>query len=630
MKSPFRHIFSYMLTLIMLAISLGAAGPVAAGEISPDLAMILSQASAVEEIPIIVQLKNKVNLRQFRKFKKKLRRAHLLKALKEQAKTDQADVEALLKKGKNRKLKKLWLINGIAVDATPELIQKLSALKAVETIRLDRVVPMAAPTPAESGTPSWNLSMIQTDVLWNLGFQGQGVVIANMDTGVDALNTALSGSYRGGTNSWYDPYNEHAAPFDIDGHGTQSMGVLVGSGGMGVAPMAQWIAVKIFDDAGLATLSGIHSGFQWLLDPDNDPTTDDAPDIVNNSWGLVGTVNQCVTEFETDIETLRTADIAVIFSGGNSGPSAYTSLSPANNTGSLAVGAVDSNADALTLSSTGPSACSGGIYPQLTAPGLSIFTAGLTYNGIFPDMTTYASGTSFSAPHVSGAMALLRSAFPDASVAELEQALWDSALDLGPTGPDDSYGHGLVRAADAFDLLNTGSPTEPQCIDTDDDGFFSATSDVTCGGPVDCEDSNPDIYPGAPEITRDGIDQDCNGHDLTIRVNRAVYLANQDRIVIFARSASRADAALRVDIPGIGIRSMTWNKTKKRWQRSINHAARKGFNPFDPGLVVVQGPEGEVSFPVTVKKMTAKRANWLKRLLDRLALRLNPPILAMQ
>ena len=79
------------------------------------------------------------------------------------------------------------------------------------------------------------------------------------------------------------------------------MGVMVGgaSGGsaIGVAPEARWIAVKIFDDAGKAPLSAIHQGFQWLLDPDGDPDTDDAPDVVNNSWGFVENLNECIEEF---------------------------------------------------------------------------------------------------------------------------------------------------------------------------------------------------------------------------------------------------------------------------------------------------------------------------------------------
>lgn len=596
---------------VALAFSMGAIQPAEAGQISPELEAVLAQAAKTDEIPVIIELKSKVNVRQFKKFKKKLRRKKLIRALKQQAETDQAAIGDVLKGGKGRKMRQLWMINGVAVSTTPKTIRQLARVKAVKIVRLDSAIPLADPTPSGTGTASWNMAMIQADAMWDLGYQGQGVVVASMDTGVDVNHNALAGSYRGGANSWFDPNGEHATPMDTNGHGTQSMGVIVGDAGMGVAPMAQWIAVKIFADDGFATLSGIHSGFQWLLDPDNNPDTDDAPDVVNNSWGFNDRIGECYTEFETDIEALRVAEIAVVFSGGNSGPSAYTSLSPANNAGSLAVGAVDSDSALISLSSTGPSACGGGIYPQLTAPGLNIFTANLTYNGIFPDMTTYASGTSLSAPHVAGAMVLLRSASPDATVADMEQALLDSAVDLGDSGPDDSYGYGLVQTSAALDLIGGGStgggtdppppPPEPQCIDADDDGFFSVASDASCGGPVDCVDNNASIYPGAPETAKDGIDQDCNGYDLTIQITKAIYKTSKDKVIIYATSDLGSAAALTADIPGIGIKTMTWKSNKNRWQKAIGKAVSKGFDPANPGSVRVSGPEGDVLIPITIK-----------------------------
>ena len=166
-----------------------------------------------------------------------------------------------------------------------------------------------------------------------------------MDSGVDPDHPDLKARYRGGSNSWYDPHGQHSAPFDADGHGTQVMGVMVGgaSGGsaIGVAPEARWIAVKIFDDSGKAPLSAIHQGFQWLLDPDGDPDTDDAPDVVNNSWGFVENLNECVEEFQSDVEALRAADIGVVFAAGNGGPLPATSISPANLPGSFSVGFID-------------------------------------------------------------------------------------------------------------------------------------------------------------------------------------------------------------------------------------------------------------------------------------------------
>lgn len=88
---------------------------------------------------------------------------------------------------------------------------------------------------------------------------------------MDALHPDLAASWRSGPNSWFDPNGEHSTPYDANGHGTQTMSLMAGGdfGGtaIGVAPGAWWIAVKIFNDADVASLSVIHQGFQWLLDP---------------------------------------------------------------------------------------------------------------------------------------------------------------------------------------------------------------------------------------------------------------------------------------------------------------------------------------------------------------------------
>ena len=583
-----------LIVFILLSISFALSGMATGGEISAELSAVMAQTAANDTIPVIVHFRNRVRLNDYVPFGKKTRRRLLIRALKQRTQTHRAGVASLLGQTGGRRIRDLWLVNGLAVELRPQIIRALARRTIVDTIRLDQVIPLASPTPSGSGSAAWNLAMIQADTLWARGYTGQGVVVANMDTGVDIQNIALAASWRGGSNSWYDPSGAHAAPFDADGHGTQTMGVMVGGAGLGVAPMARWIAVKIFDDAGFAATSDIHSGYQWLLDPDGNPDTDDAPDIVNNSWGFDTMVDQCNTEFEADIAALRTAEIAVVFAAGNSGPSAYTSLSPANNAGSLAVGAVDDTGTVIPLSSNGPSACSADTYPHLTAPGFSILTTDLTAGGAFPDATAFASGTSFAAPHVAGAMALLRSAVPTVTLVEMEMALQQSTLDIGPIGPDNSSGYGLVQAAEALTLL-TGVTSS--CTDADGDGFFGPASDPACGAPVDCNDNDATIYPGAAEIPFDGIDQDCNGYDLTIQVVKAEYRAANDAVVVQATSSLGIDAGLTVDL-GWLAGPMVWKADLGMWQRWIGGAVSKGFDPAIPGDVIVAGPEGDITAPV--------------------------------
>jgi serine protease AprX len=91
------------------------------------------------------------------------------------------------------------------------------------------------------------------------------------------------------------------------------------------------------------------------LDPDGDTSSADAPAIVNNSWNLQSTVDQCNQEFAPDITALRAAGIAVVFAAGNDGPDEATSAGPANDLGRLSVGAADSAASVTGFSSRGPS-----------------------------------------------------------------------------------------------------------------------------------------------------------------------------------------------------------------------------------------------------------------------------------
>ncbi|WP_460492581.1 S8 family serine peptidase [Dactylosporangium cerinum] len=212
-----------------------------------------------------------------------------------------------------------------------------------------------------------------------------------------------------------------------------------------MAPDARWIAVKIFNDRGAATSTAIHRGFQWLLDPDGNPDTADAADVVNDSWTL--SMGGCNLDFQPDLAMLRAAGILPVFSAGNYGPATGTVFSPANNPQAFAVGATD-NTDVIDPSSSrGPSACGQPIVPRAVAPGVSVRTTDLY--GLY----TVASGTSLAAPHVAGALALLLSAFPDLSADRQAAALEGGAMDLGPSGPDNDYGYGRLDALAAYRWL---------------------------------------------------------------------------------------------------------------------------------------------------------------------------------
>jgi bacillopeptidase F len=270
--------------------------------------------------------------------------------------------------------------------------------------------------------------------------------------------------WRGGPNSWFDPNGEHlTTPADVNGHGTQTMGIIVAGNTtdhlIGVAPGAQWIAAKIFNDAGQSTFSVTHLAFQWLLGLN----TTDVPDIVNCSWDLSssGTVTLV---FQPDVQALQTAGIAVVFSAGNGGPLSNTSVSPANYPGAFSVGMTDSTDTIDPRSSRGPSASGGTLYPTVVAPGAGVTTTDLWF-GSAALSTATVNGTSFSAPHVAGAMALLLSSNPTLTAGQMEDAIKQTAWDLGTTGPDNSYGNGFLDVERAARQLNLLPPAPAGDVD---------------------------------------------------------------------------------------------------------------------------------------------------------------------
>ena len=146
-----------------------------------------------------------------------------------------------------------------------------------------------------------------------------------------------------------------------------------------------------------------------------------------------------------------------VFAAGNLGSGSGTSVSPANLPESFAVGAVDTADQIYPLSSRGPSSCGEAIaiYPELVAAGVDIHTADR-----FGFYTT-VSGTSLSAPHVAGSLALILSAFPNLDASQQESALINSAVDLGSPGADDEFGYGRLDVLGAYQWLEAGGEPTP-------------------------------------------------------------------------------------------------------------------------------------------------------------------------
>lgn len=435
-------------------------GPNGSEKIAPQLRDALASHRPGEMITAVVTLRTQAELPRDGR-DRVARLQGVIQALQATADAAQQPVRTLLAErqaaGLVASVTYFWIFNGLSITAAPEVIQELAARADVLTLTPDEIdiVPATRLTAAQA---EQNLAVINVPALWDQGWRGQGIIVANMDSGVSGSHPDLAARWRGGSNSWFDPYGQHpSTPTDLSGHGTWTMGLMVGGDAsgtaVGVAPDARWIAVKIFNDRGSATATAIHQGFQWLLDPDGNPGTPDAPHVVNNSWSYGGP--GCNLEFQLDLRSLRSAGILPVFAAGNYGPNGLTSVSPANNPEAFAVGAIDDGGAMYSYSSRGPSACgeTQTIYPELVAPGVDVKTTDLY------GMYTSATGTSAAAPHVAGTLALLLSAAPDLTADQQVTALLNSAVDFGAAGPDNAFGYGRLDALAAYQSLQGGAAT---------------------------------------------------------------------------------------------------------------------------------------------------------------------------
>jgi len=395
---------------------------------------------------------------------RQVKHREIINHLKGRILDSQASLKQVLESNLNliSEYKSFWISNAVYVKGDVEFIKSLAIRDDIEYVFENLPLVLVEPVEIGSSTQSEagaepGLDVIKGGEAWKMGLNGEGRIVCNLDTGVDGEHPALLSSWvgsNGGTvaQSWFDPYTDTEFPVDNSGHGTHTMGTMVGLDGadtVGVAFGAQWIAAGVVDRGGgvSRTIADILSAFEWAADPDGNPETiDDMPDVINNSWGIpTGFYGHCDITFWDAIDNLETLGIVCLFAAGNEGPNESTIRTPADRIttqfNSFAVGAVNGdNIEVASFSSRGPSGCDGQtIKPEITAPGVHIRSC--NDNGGYVTM----SGTSMATPHVAGAVAILRQFNPEASVDQVKSALMQGAVDLGDAGEDNSYGSGLLN-----------------------------------------------------------------------------------------------------------------------------------------------------------------------------------------
>jgi hypothetical protein len=322
---------------------------------------------------------------------------------------------------------------------------------------------------------AWGITDTKADQFWTTyGVRGDGIVVANIDTGVQWNHPALDQSFKCGLNPsdpvcWYDPANICGASgaCDNNGHGTHTMGTMVADDDpsltyiAGMAPNAHWIACKGCESNECSDFA-LNACSDWILAPNGNPIN--RPNVVNNSWGGDSGGDNW---FQAKVQAWRAAGIFPAFSAGNSGPGCSTLASPGDYQESFASAAHDSGHNIGSFSSRGPSAFGDNPYtkPNLSAPGVSICSTVPTNA-----WSCGYSGTSMASPHTAGAVALLWSCNPDliGAIDITFQALQNS-VDTPPAGdcgaPADgqgnyTYGYGyldvLAAGNDVCNHVDTG------------------------------------------------------------------------------------------------------------------------------------------------------------------------------
>ncbi|MGW4678984.1 S8 family serine peptidase [Micromonospora taraxaci] len=346
-----------------------------------------------------------------------------------------------------------YLVNAVEVDGGPAVRAWLARRPEVDRVLISqRLRPLPAPAGQSRGTapkptgPEWNISQIGADKVWSqLGVTGSGIVVGSSDSGVDGTHPALRAQFRGGNDSWYDPWDGTRSPTDQGGHGTHTVGSAVGRDGIGVAPDAQWVGCVNLD-RNLGSPGHYLDCLQFMLAPfptGGDPFTDGrperAPQVLTNSWGCPSIEGCDRRVLRPATAALDAAGIFVVAAAGNTGPwCASIDDPPAPFPDVLTVGAVDSQGRVAEFSSRGPVPGVG--KPDVLAPGVNVVSAmpGGTYAAL--------DGTSMATPQVAGVVALMWSANP-ALVGDLtrtRQILRDTATAATPTyrsrNPSDDCG----------------------------------------------------------------------------------------------------------------------------------------------------------------------------------------------
>jgi len=349
--------------------------------------------------------------------------------------TKEADQDVLLKNFGAAKIKHLKLINSMAVHLSPQAERALR--RKHEILRIDEDIEINAlgekgkgkhkpQQPPEKLT--WGIHRISANLVWTMT-TGSTIRVAIIDTGIDLDHPDLQDNIKGNVNL----IKPRKSGNDNNGHGTHMAGIVAGVdndiGVIGTGPDISLYAVKVLNKKGIGWLSDLIDALNWCIN--------NKMQVINMSFGSPAD-NQ---SFHDAIIKVNQAGIVQVASAGNDGEFDGEIMYPAKYPETIAVSAIDRYNNFASFSSYGPEI-------DLAAPGVNIKS---TYkNRSYKRL----DGTSMSAAHVTGTVALILTTYPPGGYDIDSDETWDpqeikiklkeTAENLGL--PPHQQGAGLVRA----------------------------------------------------------------------------------------------------------------------------------------------------------------------------------------
>lgn len=433
--------------LAQVFVILAALSAQAAPQLDPAVSFFLQEDRRQIQLPVMIVYEHEASLLDSTPANR------VESTLREFTKKNESRVFTSTLRASKQRRKTLWLAGGTLVRLTQSQIRKLAKDPSISAIHFtgrnahiieDKTERQDLGTSLSYTYGLEKIGVEQIRKAWP-DLDGRGVRVGILDTGIDPNHPDLHGKIKL-FKDFTSAKNPQAR--DEHGHGTHVAGTVAGGNAsgvaIGVAPRAELIIAKGFDQRGASIDEDLLIALQWMADPDGDPNTDDAPRLISNSWNTDGEISQMEPSdapFCVIAENLARMGIAPVFAAGNDGPRGNTIKIPGACPSAITVGATDSVDLSASFTSVGPAKWKSATHmkPDISAPGVSIFSAqpGGGYRK--------RSGTSMATPHAAGALALLYQHSDGITVALAKASLMNASDDLGRPGLDPIYGAGRLN-----------------------------------------------------------------------------------------------------------------------------------------------------------------------------------------